>query len=281
MHAQPRLASGPERLLVWAAVLIVLGFVAVPVGAIFAFALAEGFAPVVRVLGRADVHAALRLSAFAVLVAVPCVTLFGTAAAWVVTRTDLPGRGALSALLHLPLAVPPVVSGLLVVLTLGPRSPIGHALLVRGYPVVFAPPAIVLATALVSLGVVARDLLPVMESVGPAEELAARALGASPLEAFVRVTLPGLRLPLVQAAIGALARALGELGSVAVVSGHIRGETMTVPLVIEALDGEYDGPGAFVLAALLALVALAAVGVKKFLEAALRPVPAAHQVGSP
>jgi len=167
-----------------------------------------------------------------------------------------------------PFAIPPVVSGLLIVLTLGPRTPAGAWFAAQGLPVCFAAPAVVLATSLVSLGVVAKDLVPLLETLGPAEEIAARALGASPLQAFWRVTMPGLRLPLLHAAVGALARALGEFGSVTVVSGRIRGETMTVPLLIEALYGEYDKTAAFALAAMLALVALGAVALKKSVELA-------------
>jgi sulfate/thiosulfate transport system permease protein len=252
-----------------AAVLVVLALVAVPVAAIFAFALEDGFGAALRVLARSDVHAALALSALAALVTVPFVTVFGTAVAWVVTRTDLPGRKALLALVNVPFAVPPVVSGLLVILTLGPRTPVGAWFASVGIPVCFAPPAILLATALVSLGVVAKDLVPLLEALGPAEEQAALSLGASSFQAFWRVTFPGLRLPLLHAGVGALARALGEFGSVTVVSGRIRGETMTVPLLIEALYGEYEKTAAFALAALLAIVALGAVALKKTVELAL------------
>lgn len=252
-----------------AAALVVLALVAVPVAAIFAFALEDGVSAALRVLERSDVHAALGLSALAALVTVPFVTVFGTAVAWVVTRTELPGRKALLALVNVPFAVPPVVSGLLVILTLGPRSPAGAWFASVGIPVCFAPPAILLATTLVSLGVVAKDLVPLLETLGPAEEQAALSLGASSFQAFWRVTFPGLRLPLLHAGVGALARALGEFGSVTVVSGRIRGETMTVPLLIEALYGEYEKTAAFALAALLALVALGAVALKKTVELAL------------
>ncbi len=278
MHASRRVApKGVAKLAVALAVTVVVGLVAVPLGAVFAFALEGGVDPILRTLARADVHAALELSAIAAAVAVPFVTVFGVAAAWVVTRTELPGRGALAAALNVPFTIPPVVSGLLVVLALGPRSPLGAWFGDRGVPIVFAAPAIVIATTLVSLGVVAKDLLPLMASLGPAEETAARALGATPLQAFLRVTLPGLRLPLLHAGVGALARALGEFGSVSVVSGRIRGETMTVPLLTEALYGEYDRTGAFVLAALLALVALTAVGAKKAVEASLEALERAER----
>jgi sulfate transport system permease protein len=278
MHTSRRVSPmGSGKLAVGVAGAIVVALVAVPLGAVFAFALEGGLEPVARTLARPDVHAALGLSALAAAIAVPFVTLFGVAAAWVVTRTELPGRGALAATLSVPFTIPPVVSGLLVVLTLGPRSPIGSWFGERGVPLVFAAPAIVIATTLVSLGVVAKDLLPLMAALGPAEETAARALGATPLQAFLRVTLPGLRLPLLQAGVGALARALGEFGSVSVVSGRIRGETMTVPLLTEALYGEYDRTGAFVLAALLALVALAAVGAKKAVEASVAALERAER----
>jgi len=269
MHApRRRKPEGSARAVIAVAALVVAVLIAGPLAAIFAFALERGFAPALEVLQRSDVHAALGLSALAAGVTVPFVTVFGTAAAWVITRTELPGRKLLLGLVNVPFAIPPVVSGLLIVLTLGPRTPAGAWFAAQGLPVCFAAPAVVLATSLVSLGVVAKDLVPLLETLGPAEEIAARALGASPLQAFWRVTMPGLRLPLLHAAVGALARALGEFGSVTVVSGRIRGETMTVPLLIEALYGEYDKTAAFALAAMLALVALGAVALKKSVELA-------------
>ncbi len=270
MHTpRRRSAEGSARIVVLLAALIVLGLIAVPVAAIFAFAFERGVEPALAVLTRSDVHAAMGLSALAAAFTVPFVTVFGAAVAWVVTRTELPGRKLLLAFVNVPFAVPPVVSGLLVILTLGPRTPVGAWFGSLGIPICFAPPAVILATALVSLGVVAKDLVPLLETLGPAEEIAARALGATPAQAFWRVTMPGLRLPLLHAAVGALARALGEFGSVTVVSGRIRGETMTVPLLIEALYGEYDKTGAFALAAMLAVVALGAVGLKKTVELVL------------
>jgi sulfate transport system permease protein len=270
MHTSRRKRPrGIGRAVLAVAALTVFGLVGFPLASVFAFAFENGSGPMARTLARPDVVAALKLSAFAAAFAVPFVTIFGTAAAWVVTRTSLPGRSMLAAALNVPFTIPPVVSGVLVVLVLGPRAPLGRWLEASGVPIVFAAPAIVIATCLVSLGVVAKELLPLMEAMGPSEELAARALGASPMQAFFLVTLPGLRLPLLQATVGALARALGEFGSVSVVSGRIRGETMTVPLLIEALYGEYDRTGAFALAAMLATVALAAVATKKAVEATL------------
>ena len=273
-----RRPNGAAWAIVSVAVAIVATLVAVPVGAVFVYAFSRGFDPVVQTLARADVHSAMGLSALAAAVSVPFVTVFGVAAAWVVTRTELPSRRALAAILNVPFAIPPVVAGLLLVLVIGPHTPLGRWLASMGFPVLFAAPGIILATSLVSLSVVAKDLIPLMEALGPAEELAARSLGATPFQAFVRVTLPGLSLPLLHATVGALARALGEFGSVSVVSGRIRGETMTVPLLIEALYGEYDQTGAFVLAALLALVAIASLAVKKAVETAVARTVNAEEV---
>lgn len=261
--------EGAARFVVVAAAAVMLGLVALPLAAIFVFALEKGLGPAIAVLERSDVHAAAGLSALAAALTVPFVTVFGTAVAWVVTRTEVPGRRLLFLLANVPFVVPPVVSGLLVILTLGPRTPLGGWLRDQGISVCFATPAVVIATALVSLGVVVKDLVPLLETLGPGEEIAARTLGATPLQAFWRVTMPGLRLPLLHASVGALARALGEFGSVTVVSGRIRGETMTVPLLIEALYGEYDRTAAFALAAMLAIVALCAVALKKSVEFAL------------
>lgn len=268
MHgSERRRPSGAAWGIVLLAVAVAVSLVAVPIASVFYFAFCQGFSPVIATLSRSETHAALGLSLLAAAVSVPFVAVFGLVAAWVVTRTEVRGRHALASFLDLPFAIPPVVCGLLIVLTLGPRSLVGSWLIFKGFPVVFAVPGVILATTLVSLAVVAKSLIPVLEALGPSEELAARSLGATPMQAFLRVTLPGLRLPLLHATISAAARQLGEFGSVSVVSGRIRGETMTVPLLIEALYGEYDRTGAFVLAALLSLMAIVTIVVKKWVEA--------------
>lgn len=251
-----RLALVLLALMVLAAVLLM------PLLVVFTEALAPGLATLLAALREPDAWAAMRLTALVTLIAVPFNTVFGLAAAWCLARHRFPGRGALRALVALPLSVSPVVAGLALVLVFGRTGWLGPLLEGWGLRVVFALPGLVLATVFVTLPYVAAQLVPLLDSLAPDEEEAALTLGATGWQMFWLVTLPRLRWGLLQGVLLCTARALGEFGAVAVVSGHIRGLTTTMPLHIEMLYNEYDLPAAFGMAALLALLALVTMGAK-------------------
>jgi sulfate transport system permease protein len=188
-------------------------------------------------------------------------------AAWALTKFDFRGKALLSALVDLPLSVSPVVAGLLFVLLFGARGLFGPWLIDHGLQVVYAPPGIVLATVFVTFPYVARELVPLMEAIGRDEELAALALGARGWHILRRVTLPNVRWGLFHGVVVCTARAVGEFGAVSVVSGHIRGETTTLPLHVEILQNEYDQAGAFAVASLVTTVGLCSLVAQTWLEA--------------
>ncbi len=192
--------------------------------------------------------------------------LFGVAAAWAIARFRFPGRTLLITLIDVPLSVSPVVAGLLFVLLFGLQGYFGPWLRDHGIKIIFAIPGLILATTFVTLPYVARELIPVLEAVGPEEELAAVTLGASGWQIFWRVTLPNIKWGLVYGLILCNARAMGEFGAVYVVSGHITGGTDTIPLRVEKLFQEYNMPGSFAVASVLTLLALLTLGVKAGLE---------------
>lgn len=274
MIAPSRLQTLPRRDLpegaAWILVAITVAFLTlflvVPVVAVFAVAFSRGVAGFVRAVSTPETAAALRLTAATALVAVPLNTLFGVVAAWTVTKYRFRGKTLLLTLMDLPFAVSPVVAGLMFVLLFGARSTLGAWLGDHGVRVLFAFPGIALATLFVTFPFVARELVPLMEALGSEEEIAASSLGASSWQIFWRVTLPNIRWGLFYGVIVCTARALGEFGAVSVVSGHIRGETNTVPLHVEILFNEYDQAGAFAVASLLTLVGLAALVAKKLVE---------------
>lgn len=235
----------------------------VPLVVVFATALRDGVVPYLRAIATPDARAALRLTLLAASIAVPLNIGFGIAAAWAIARFKFPGRRALITLIDIPFAVSPVVVGMMFVLLFG-----AHGLLagVVHTKIVFAVPGIVLATAFVTIPFVARELIPALEARGPEQELAALTLGASPWQTFWRVTLPGLKWPLAYGAILCTARAIGEFGAVSVVSGHIRGETTTVPLHVEILYNDFQYQAAFAVATLLVMIALATVVVQRVIE---------------
>ena len=190
-------------------------------------------------------------------------TVFGIAAAWLLTRFRFSGRGLLLTLIDLPFAVSPVISGLVFVLLFGLQGFFGEWLIDHGFKIIFGLPGLVLATCFVTFPFVARELIPVMEAVGSEEEEAARVLGASGWSIFWRVTLPNVKWGLIYGVILCSARAMGEFGAVSVVSGHIRGQTNTLPLHIEILYNEYQFAASFACASLLSLLALATLVVKE------------------
>ena len=245
-------------------VLVLLLFA--PLAAVFYEALRKGWVEAVTSLAEPEALAAIRLTLTVAAIAVPLNAVFGVAAAWFVTKYDFRGKAFLITLIDLPFSVSPVVVGLCVVLTFGANTWIGAMMVEAGYPVVFALPGIVLASMIVTFPFVARELIPVMIEQGRAEEEAALTLGASGWRIFLTVTLPNIRWALLYGVLLCNARAMGEFGAVAVVSGKIRGQTATMPITIEMLYNEYLSVAAFALAALLAFLAFLTLGLKTFLE---------------
>ena len=248
------------------AVLFVGLFLILPLLVVFSEALAKGMGPVLRALVDPDSLAAIRLSLLAAVIAVPLNTVFGIAAAWAVVKFDFPGKAFLVTLIDLPFSVSPVVAGLIYVLVFGRQGWFGPWLTDHNIHILFALPGIVLATMFVTFPFVARELIPLMTDQGREEEEAALSLGASGFATFCRVTLPNIKWGLLYGVLLCNARALGEFGAVSVVSGHIRGQTNTMPLHVELLYNNYDYVGAFSVAALLALLALLTLALKSFLE---------------
>lgn len=240
--------------------------VVAPLLAVFAQALADGAAAAVASLGNADARSAIWLTVLVAGIAMPLNAAFGIAAAWAITKFDFRGKAFLITLIDLPFSVSPVVAGLCLVLLFGANSLIGGWLVAQGYPIIFALPGIVLATMFVTFPFVARELIPVMIEQGRAEEEAALTLGAGGWRVFFTVTLPNIRWALLYGVLLCNARAMGEFGAVAVVSGKIRGQTATMPITIEMLYNEYLSVAAFSMAAVLALLALVTLLLKTVLE---------------
>jgi sulfate transport system permease protein len=237
-----------------------------PLVAVFAEALAKGAVEAVASLGNRDALAAIRLTLTVAAIAVPANAIFGVAAAWFITKFDFRGKAFLITLIDLPFSVSPVVAGLCLVLMFGANSLLGGWLVAQGLPIIFAVPGIVLATMFVTFPFVARELIPVMIEQGKAEEEAALTLGASGWRTFLTVTLPNIRWALLYGVLLSNARAMGEFGAVAVVSGKIRGQTATMPITIEMLYNEYLSVAAFSLAAVLTLLAFVTLLMKTVLE---------------
>jgi len=241
-------------------------FLVLPLAVVFSEALATGLGPVWTAITDTDSLAAIRLSLLAAAIAVPLNTVFGIAASWAIVKFDFPGKAFLVTLIDLPFSVSPVVAGLIYVLVFGRQGWFGTWLTDHDIHILFALPGIVLATIFVTFPFVARELIPLMSDQGREEEEAALSLGASGFATFWRVTLPNIKWGLLYGVLLCNARALGEFGAVSVVSGHIRGQTNTMPLHVELLYNNYDYVGAFSVAALLALLALLTLALKSFLE---------------
>jgi sulfate transport system permease protein len=255
------------RILLIGAVLALLGVLLfAPLVAVFAQALAEGAGAALASLDNPDVRAAIRLTLIVAGIAVPLNAVFGIAAAWAIAKFDFRGKAFLITFIDLPFSVSPVVAGLCLVLLFGSHGLVGAWLIEHGIKLVFAVPGIVLATMFVTFPFVARELIPVMIEQGRSEEEAALTLGASGWRTFFTVTLPNIRWALLYGVLLCNARAMGEFGAVAVVSGKIRGVTATVPLQIEMLYNEYLSVAAFALASLLALLGLVTLALKSLLE---------------
>jgi sulfate transport system permease protein len=272
--ALPRRATRPvttetalvRRLLIGIAAIGLGLLVFAPLLVVFAEALEDGIAAAVESLGNPDARSAIRLTLTIAAISVPANAVFGIAAAWFITKYDFRGKAFLITLIDLPFSVSPVVAGLCIVLMFGANSLAGGWLVAQGMPIVFALPGIVLATMFVTFPFVARELIPVMIEQGRAEEEAALTLGASGWRTFRTVTLPNIRWALLYGVLLCNARAMGEFGAVAVVSGKIRGKTATMPITIEMLYNEYLSVAAFALAAVLTLLALVTLLLKTLLE---------------
>ena len=268
----PLVEPRPVRwLLVGGAGALLLAFVAVPLVAVFATAFGEGVGRYLQEILEPEAQSALRLTSITALLVVPANTIFGVAAAWCIARLRFRGKRLLVGSLDLPLSVSPVVAGLAFVLLLGSQSFLGRWLLEHGVRVIFALPAIVLATAFVTVPYVAREVLAVLEVQGSEQEAAAMTLGASGWQTFLRITLPKIRWGLLYGVALCAARAMGEFGAVSVVSGHVRGETVTLPLHAQILYDQYDSVGAFAAASLLTAPALITLVTKKLVEWRSRP----------
>lgn len=237
-----------------------------PLALVFQQALADGLSAAWAAMITPNALAAIRLSLIAAGIAVPLNTVFGIAAAWAIAKFDFPGKTALVALIDLPFSVSPVIAGLIYVLVFGMQGWLGPALADHNIHILFALPGILLATVFVTFPFVARELIPLMTDQGRDEEEAAISLGASGLATFVWVTLPNIKWGLLYGVLLCNARALGEFGAVSVLSGHIQGQTNTMPLHIELLYNNYDYVGAFAVAALLAMLALVTLALKSLLE---------------
>jgi sulfate transport system permease protein len=249
---------------------VALGFLAIflvlPLGTVLYAAFGKGLAAYLAAVSEPDTRSAIKLTLIAAGIAVPLNMLFGLAAAWAITRFHFPGKRVLITIIDLPFAVSPVIAGMLFVLLFGAHGLLGPWLSGHGIKIVFAVPAIVIATTFVTVPFVARELIPALEARGPEQELAALTLGATPWQTFRRVTLPNLRWPLAYGAILCTARAVGEFGAVSVVSGHIRGETNTVPLHVEILYNDFQYQAAFAVATILIGIALATLIAKSLIE---------------
>ena len=269
-HSISQRSTTESRLVRWlltAVALVFLGlFLLIPLWAVFSQALEKGFATYLTALGEPDALAAVRLTLLTAAIAVPLNLVFGVAASWTIAKFEFRGKNLLLTLIDLPFAVSPVISGLIFVLLFGSSSLLAPWLSTHNLQIVFAVPAIVLATIFVTFPFVARELIPVMQAVGTEEEEAALTLGASGVQTFFRVTLPNMKWGLLYGVILCNARAMGEFGAVSVVSGHIRGETNTIPLHVEILYNEYNFAAAFAVASLLAMLALVTLALKKFTQ---------------
>ena len=265
---RPATAETPlvRRLLIGSVLVILSLLLFAPLVTVFYEALRKGWWQAVASLAQPEALAAIRLTLTVAAIAVPLNAVFGVAAAWFITKYDFRGKAVLLTLIDLPFSVSPVVVGLCVVLTFGANSWVGGMMVTAGYPIVFALPGIVLASMIVTFPFVARELIPVMVEQGRAEEEAALTLGASGWRTFRTVTLPNIRWALLYGVLLCNARAMGEFGAVAVVSGKIRGQTATMPITIEMLYNEYLSVAAFTLAAVLALLGFLTLGLKTFLE---------------
>ena len=255
-----------RTILIGAAIAILSILLFLPLATVFIEALGKGFHGYAKAIADRDTLSSIGLTLLIASICVPVNVVFGIAAAWAVARFEFTGKSLLITLIDLPFSVSPVIAGLVYVLLFGARGLFGPFLSSLNVEIIFATPGIVLATIFVTFPFVARELIPLMQQQGSDDEQAALTLGASPFKMFLTVTLPNIKWGLLYGVLLCNARAMGEFGAVAVVSGHIRGLTNTMPLHVEALYNDYDMTGAFVVASLLAMLALVTLVAKTVLE---------------
>jgi sulfate transport system permease protein len=267
-EASPAASDAP--LVKWLIIAVSLTFFAtfllLPLFAVFVEAFKKGWETYLRAIVEPDALSAMRLTLLAAAIAVPLNVVFGIAAAWAIAKHDFRGKQFLITLIDLPFSVSPVIAGLVYVLVFGAQGWFGPWLYEHDIKIIFAVPGIVLATIFVTVPFVARELIPLMQAQGREEEEAALVLGASGWRMFASVTLPNIKWGLLYGIILCNARAMGEFGAVSVVSGHIRGQTNTMPLHVEILYNEYQFAAAFAVASLLALLALVTLVIKTIIE---------------
>ena len=252
--------------LIGIALVFVVLFLILPLAAVFTEALRKGFGAYFAALQEPDAWSAIELTLIAAAIAVPLNLVFGVSAAWAIAKYEFRGKSFLTTLVDLPFSVSPVVAGLIYVLVFGAQGWFGPWLLQHDIKIIFAIPGIVLATVFVTFPFIARELIPLMQAQGNDEEQAAIVLGATGWQTFWHVTLPNIKWGLIYGVILCNARAMGEFGAVSVVSGHIRGQTNTLPLHVEILYNEYQSVAAFAVASLLAILALVTLVIKSVAE---------------
>ena len=269
-HAASDRGTRESAFIKWLLILLAMAFATVflllPLANVFAQALSKGLGHYWKSLADPDTLSAIRLTLLIAAISVPANLVFGVAASWAIAKFEFRGKSFLTTLIDLPFSVSPVTSGLIYVLIFGAQGYLGPFLAAHDVHIIFAVPGIVLATVFVTFPFVARELIPLMQAQGQEQEEAARVLGASGWQMFWRVTLPNVKWALLYGVILCNARAMGEFGAVSVVSGHIRGQTNTMPLHIEIAYNEYQFAAAFAVASLLALLALVTLGLKYALE---------------
>lgn len=253
-------------ILITITVLFLSLFLLLPLVTIFLKAFEKGFDVYFAAITDQEAFSAIRLTLLVALIVVPLNTVFGIAAAWLITKFQFKGKQVLLSLIELPFAVSPVIAGLVFVLLFTPRGALGEWLLEHGVKLIFSVPGIIIATIFVTFPFVARELIPIMQAQGKSEEEAALSLGASGWKMFWRVTLPNIKWGLLYGMILCNARAIGEFGAVSVVSGHVRGITNTMPLHIEILYNEYQFSAAFAVATLMSLIAVFTLVIKNWIE---------------
>ncbi len=259
-------ATWLRNLLIGLALAFLLLFLVLPLAAVFTEALRQGWDAYIEGLTDPDAWSAIQLTLLTAVIAVPLNLVFGVAAAWCVAKFEFRGKAFLITLIDLPFSISPVVAGLMYVLVFGANGWFGGWLAAHDIKIIFAVPGIVLATVFVTFPFIARELIPLMQAQGNDEEQAAVVLGANGWQTFWYVTLPNIKWGLVYGVILCNARAMGEFGAVSVVSGHIRGQTNTIPLHVEILYNEYQSVAAFAAASLLALLALVTLAIKTVAE---------------